>query len=102
MKKTYRKDELLNICPVCGYDKLFEPPFDTYGYPSYEICPCCGFEFGFDDSNKKKTFEDYRKEWIANGFKFFSKERPPKKWNKEIMLQQLRNIEKVRHYEPDI
>jgi ribosomal protein L32 len=98
--KKYKESELLNICPSCGYDKLFESPFDTYGYPSHEICPCCGFEFGFDDSNKGSTYETYRNEWINKGFKFFSKERPLKKWNKEIMKNQLKNIEKVKHYEP--
>ena len=100
MRKRYKPNELINICPVCGYDNLFEPPYDTFGYPSYEICPCCGFEFGFDDSSKKKTFEDYRKEWIDKGYKYFSKERPVKKWGKKLMKEQLKNIEKVKHYVP--
>lgn len=40
------------ICPICGYDKLLEPPYDEYNNPSYEICPCCGFEYGFDDQDQ--------------------------------------------------
>ena len=38
-----------NTCPVCGYDGLYEPPYNEKGSGSYEICPCCGFQFGYDD-----------------------------------------------------
>ena len=37
-----------NVCPVCGYDGLDEPPFNERGAGSYDICPCCGFQFGLD------------------------------------------------------
>ncbi len=100
--KKYKEVELLNICPTCGYDELFESPFDTYGYPSHEVCPCCGFEFGFDDSNNGYTYQKYLEEWMEKGFQWFSDQRGPKKWNRQIMLKQLKNIEKVSHYEPYI
>lgn len=86
-----------NICPVCGYKELNEPPYDQYGYPSYEICPCCGFEYGYDDSSKKYTFERYREKWIDNGFKFFRKKEEPKIWDREAVNEQLKNISNVDH-----
>lgn len=89
------------ICPVCGYSKLPEPPYDNYGYPSYIICHCCGFEFGFDDSSKKMSFKAYRDKWIDEGFPFFTKSEKPKVWTEEVMQHQLGNIEKV-NYQPRI
>lgn len=38
-KKKYK-------CPVCGYDKLEEPPEEQ----TFEICPNCGVEFGYHDA----------------------------------------------------
>lgn len=43
VKKKYK-------CPVCGYDKLEESPYDKYGQGSFEICPNCGIEFGYQDA----------------------------------------------------
>ena len=79
------------ICPVCGYPKLSQPPYDSYGYPTYEICSCCGFEFGFDDSVQDRTFERYREEWIEDGFPFRHKP-VPRNWSKRQMEQQLENV----------
>jgi hypothetical protein len=39
-------------CPVCGYAKLAEPPYDKTGCASFEICPSCGTEFGYHDASK--------------------------------------------------
>src|ERR1700722_1795355 len=39
-------------CPVCGYAKLAEPPYDKTGCASFEICPSCGIEFGYHDASK--------------------------------------------------
>lgn len=64
-----------NICPVCGYDKLTEAPYDEDGMPSYEICDCCGFEFGFDDLSEGETYSSYREKWICNGAVWFSKKK---------------------------
>ena len=66
--------EKQNICPVCSYDGLFDPPYDENGYGSYEICPCCGFQFGLDDyPDKDKGITEWRKKWEANGRPWFSK-----------------------------
>lgn len=98
--EKYKDKELLPICPVCGFDELFEPPYDSFGYPSHENCPCCGFEFGFDDSSKGFSFKEYRTQWIKSGFQWFSSERTTKTWNKELLNKQLLNIEKVNFYQP--
>jgi len=80
----------INICPVCGYDKLDASPRDEFGCPSYEICPCCGFEFGFDDDSEGLTYDQYRERWLKQGAKWVSKSRPkPKNFD---LCKQLRNI----------
>lgn len=91
----------LNICPVCGYTKLEEPPYNQYGEPTHEICSCCGYEYGFDDTSEGYTFTEYRKEWIKRGFPFSYKEDKPKNWNKKKMKKQLKNI-KLVDYKPRI
>jgi hypothetical protein len=35
-----------NVCPVCGYDELFEPARTAGSGGSFEICASCGFQFG--------------------------------------------------------
>lgn len=90
-----------NICPVCGYDKLLEPPYDQHQYPTYEICGCCGFEYGVDDGDKGYTFKAYREKWIKEGFPFNSPDEKPKEWDEEMMRKQLENTKKV-DYKPRI
>lgn len=77
---------MMHICPVCGYDKLDESPYDQDGNPSYEICKCCGFEFGFDDHSEGNSFESYRKKWIEGGAKWFSEKAKTETWdlNKQL------------------
>lgn len=75
------------ICAICGYNGLDEPQWED-GYPTYTICECCGFESGFDDDNMEMTLEEYREEWIEEGTKWFSKEKPLN-WSLE---KQLKNI----------
>lgn len=58
------------ICPVCGYDGLDEPPYDSTGSASFDICPCCGTEFGYDDS--VKTHAEIRDRWLNNGGHWWS------------------------------
>ena len=94
-------NENRNICPVCGYDKLFEVPYDSLQYPSYEICPCCGFEFGVDDEDKGFTFKTYREKWIKEGYHFYILEEKPDEWNEKVLAKQLENIKKV-NYKPRI
>lgn len=62
---------------------------------------CCGFEFGFDDSSEGFTFDEYRKEWILEGFKYRWVEYKPKDWGEEALKKQLKNIELV-NYKPRI
>ena len=73
-------------CPVCHYFGLSAAPYerwpppegaelvppyeDALGRPSYEVCPRCGFEFGNDDNPgtaEPQSFDDYRREWEAQG-----------------------------------
>lgn len=78
---TTNKNNHSYICPVCGYDKLSEEPYDDGENPSYEICPCCGFEFGFDDQSRKLTYEEYRNQWIAEGMQWFNPSKKPDNWD---------------------
>lgn len=78
-------------CPVCFQPVLstrpyatwppedlraLRPPYeDSLGRPSYEVCHSCGFEFGNDDNPGTATpmsFEEYRREWDADGRPLFS------------------------------
>lgn len=81
------------ICPICGYDKLDECPYDIAGEPSFDICPCCGFEYGYDDMNSGFTFEQYREKWIKDGCKWFDREGKPENWE---LNKQLRNIKSYK------
>jgi hypothetical protein len=93
--------ELLNICPVCGFDKLLEPPYSIDDCPSYEICSCCGFEYGYDDADQHYSFEGYREKWIKNGYEFTDEDDKPTGWNEQLMREQLKNTLKV-NYKPRI
>ncbi len=84
------------ICPICGYDKLDEPPYGENGEPSFEICPCCGFEYGYDDFDQHYTFESYRANWLKKGAKWVDKDLKPNDWDLE---KQLTNIEKLQFKE---
>lgn len=67
-----------NICPVCDYNGLFEPPYDANGVGSDEICPCCGFQFGCDDyPDKEAQIVLWRESWIKKGKPWFSNVRRP-------------------------
>ena len=73
-------------CPVCGYPNLDEPPVDNYGCSTYSICPCCGVEFGYDDSSR--SHGELRREWVAKGAVWFSKDSaPPDGWDAIKQLQ---------------
>jgi len=77
-------------CPICGYPDLTESPYDSDGQPSYEICDCCGFEFGFDDKSNEKSFDQYRKEWISRGAKWFCPGKKPTDWNLDMQLKSIK------------
>lgn len=80
-----------STCPVCGYNQLYEPPYDESGVPSDEICPSCGFHFGYDDDEVGAiAFELWRVKWIQDGMVWFSKGRkPPLDWDPEKQLKNL-------------
>jgi hypothetical protein len=83
------------VCPVCNYDGLFEKPYNSEGYGSDEICPCCGYQFGYDDYPDPKTGQrEWRKKWIDEGYKWFSRGRkPPEGWDAKKQLSCLnRNL----------
>jgi len=83
-----------NICFVCGYDNLFEPPYSKYGGASDEICPCCSFQYGLDDyeyEDKKTAFAEWRKKWIKQRYPWFSDtRRPPHNWNPSKQLENIK------------
>ena len=69
-------------CPVCGYDKLRQPPVDFF------ICPSCGTEFGNDDF--ELSYEELRLRWLDNGASWFSDAVPqPENWN---LFEQLLHV----------
>jgi hypothetical protein len=86
MKRSESK--MKSICIVCGYDGLFEPPYDSDG-----ICPCCSFHYGFDDDieaglDRSKTYITWREEWINKSYPWFSTgRRPPHNWNGRNQLE---------------
>jgi hypothetical protein len=66
-------------CPVCGYDKLTQPPESWY------VCPCCGTEFELHDYDR--THAELRMEWIEKGLPWFSRAiLPPKDWSPYAQL----------------
>ena len=82
-------------CPACGYDGLFEEPWNDES-ASDEICPSCGIHFGYDDakpndpSARAMAQRAWRKGWITNGMTWFSQSRrPPDGWNPEEQLRRL-------------
>lgn len=76
----------LFTCPVCGFDGLEESPVRGQDALSYEICPCCGFEFGFDAA----SFDEYRRQWVEGGAKWFIPTLKPENWNLEKQLSNLK------------
>jgi hypothetical protein len=73
-------------CPVCGFDRLSEPPYDKFGDPSFEICPSCGTEFGYQDA--RKSHAELRQRWLQAGATWDSKvEKCPEGWNPLTQLK---------------
>ncbi len=87
MKKYY-------ICPVCGYDRLFDLPRSNSGGGSYEICPSCGFQFGVTDDDKGCSYDEWRKIWTDKGMPWNSIGiEPPDGWLPENQLSNIgRNV----------
>lgn len=71
-------------CPVCGFNKLAEPPRSVSGGPSYEICPACGFQFGVSDDDDEISYGQWRAEWVESGMEWTSLGiQPPRGWEKQ-------------------
>ena len=77
-------------CPVCGYLGLSEPPRTEESGASYEICPSCGFEFGVTDDDRGISYEQWRREWIAGGMKWWSRRPRPAGWDPQAQLRELK------------
>ena len=96
-----------NYCPCCGYPDLEMPAYENLGQPpwfdhgsppychrygaaSYDVCSCCGFEYGFDDdpgASLGDSFQEYRRNWIAEGAVWFTPKRRPPDWDLQKQLQ---------------
>ena len=86
-----------NICPVCGYDGLYDPAFNERGVGSDELCPCCGFQFGLDDfpyEDRERLVAEWRERWVAGGcrWKFTSDGLLPKGWDPQAQLPRTRGV----------
>jgi hypothetical protein len=78
-----QQGDLMNICPVCGYDRL-EFPYTEDG----TICPSCGTEFGYDDFVTDRSH--LRARWILTGARWWDPESAkPLNWDP---VRQLLNI----------
>lgn len=74
------------LCPVCGYDRLDEPPM------GFSICSCCGTEFELDDD--ELSHYELRKQWIDAGYHWWSPVvNPPIGWNPIGQLRRAGYIE---------
>jgi hypothetical protein len=77
---NYTFDPMGHDCPVCGYPKLAESPYDKTGCASFEICPSCGTEFGYHDASK--SHDELRRLWLAAGAPWRSRAMaPPTDWS---------------------
>ncbi len=80
------------MCPVCGYALLEDEPRSQEGGGSYEICPSCGFQFGVSDEDEGFSYDQWRKQWIEDGMRWYSRGiTPPPGWNP---TEQLHNLKK--------
>jgi hypothetical protein len=64
----------MDLCPVCGYDRLEDPP------QNFAIRPSCGTEFRYDDAFASHA--DLRAKWLRNGAQWWSTVDPkPEHWD---------------------
>jgi len=76
-------------CPVCGYDKLDDPPIN------HNVCSCCGTHFGYHDVGH--TWLELREDWLLKGAPWFSRAvAPPIGWNALKQLNKLSDMENIR------
>lgn len=78
-----------HICPVCGFDDLYEPAYDGDS-GSLEICPSCGYQFGHTDDDSDISHEEWRQIWVQKGMPWDGIGiQPPANWNPKKMLQNI-------------
>ncbi len=78
-----------NICPVCGFDELEEPPYSPGGVGSEDICESCGFQFEtlMEDEEDGSLFNKWRAQWISGGMKWYIKNiKQPDDWDPKRQL----------------
>jgi len=69
----------MHFCPVCGYDRLSEPPLN------FTICPSCGTEFEYDDAFASHA--QLRVAWLRNGAEWWSPVDPrPDEWDPYLQV----------------
>jgi hypothetical protein len=62
------------LCPVCGFDRLEDPP------KNFVICASCGTEFGYDDAFCSHT--ELRVKWLRGGAQWRSTvDARPENWD---------------------
>lgn len=84
------------LCPVCGYDGLFDPPWRDDS-PSDDICPSCGIQFGYHDAaggdagGRQQIYEEWRKHWLEQGMPWHSASAgpPPAGWDPAAQLRRV-------------
>lgn len=90
-----------HLCPVCGFDGLYEPAW-VENSPSEDICPCCGVQFGYDDmrpeaGEREARHAELRGRWMSEGCRWWSSSRQASPaWDPRAQL------ERAGHDVPDI
>ena len=70
------------LCPVCGYDRLEDPP------KNFAICPSCGTEFGYGDAFL--SLAQLRATWLRNGANWWSSADPqPMNWDPYVQVSRV-------------
>lgn len=92
-------DPVRYLCPVCGYDGLFDPPWRGDS-PSDDICPSCGIQFGYHDAaggdlvRRQEIYREWRERWIEQGMPWHSAsvEPPPANWDPTVQLRRVTSV----------
>ncbi len=80
----------MSLCPVCGYKLDFRPW--AVAKQRERPCPCCGIHFGQDDmleSQRESIYTAWRKRWISDGKRWWSKNPPPLDFDPDAQLSKL-------------
>lgn len=86
LQRLYSKQ----ICPVCGYKLDFTPWAKEQSEEL--VCPCCGIHFGCDDvilEQREAVYTAWRRRWIKNGRRWWSKNPAPADFNPPWQLARL-------------